>query len=194
MPPRPVGRRGKPVVFAIMARHMENDGHKFYLSDNGVWLTDYVPPDPRYLMLLGEDDQPKTCNDCGAEPGEEHQGCCDVERCPLCRNGNQAMCCDIHAYNEERPDDFNPEWENIREVWTGFWPGELEARAMNWWSRCTPWPGQKYGPYVDCPPDHPDASPDLNRYSSYLHTGKDPGPSKLDAHQQAIMDGEREWH
>lgn len=39
-----VGKRhGKPVVFVICAKKMHEDGHVFYLSENGVWLTDRVP-------------------------------------------------------------------------------------------------------------------------------------------------------
>ena len=41
-------RRGKPVVLRIDARRMRDDGHEFFLSDNGVWLTDHVPP--TYLL------------------------------------------------------------------------------------------------------------------------------------------------
>ena len=37
-------RRGKPVILKIDAAKMVNDGHAFYLSANGVWLTDHVPP------------------------------------------------------------------------------------------------------------------------------------------------------
>lgn len=38
-----VGKRhGVPVVFKIDSQRMFNDGAKFYLSRNGVWLTDYV--------------------------------------------------------------------------------------------------------------------------------------------------------
>lgn len=37
-------RRGKPVVLTVDARRMHQDGQKFYLSVNGVWLTDSVPP------------------------------------------------------------------------------------------------------------------------------------------------------
>lgn len=40
-------RHGKPVVFSIDAKQMYNDGIKFYLSNNGVWLTKYV--DVKYL-------------------------------------------------------------------------------------------------------------------------------------------------
>lgn len=46
-----VGRRsGTPVVFKILARAMHQEGHVFYCSDNGVWLTDHVPP--KYLKRL----------------------------------------------------------------------------------------------------------------------------------------------
>jgi putative RNA 2'-phosphotransferase len=38
-----VGRRhGKPVVLSIDAARMHEDGYKFFLSANGVWLTEYV--------------------------------------------------------------------------------------------------------------------------------------------------------
>lgn len=38
-----VGKRhGKPIVLKIKAEEMYNNGFKFYLSQNGVWLTKYV--------------------------------------------------------------------------------------------------------------------------------------------------------
>ena len=38
-----VGRRhGKPIVLVVDTKRMAEDGHKFYLSRNGVWLTDFV--------------------------------------------------------------------------------------------------------------------------------------------------------
>jgi len=37
------GRHGKPVVLVIQALAMHEKGHVFYLSANGVWLTDHVP-------------------------------------------------------------------------------------------------------------------------------------------------------
>lgn len=41
-----VGRRyGKPVVLTVDARAMHERGFLFYLAENGVWLTDSVPPD-----------------------------------------------------------------------------------------------------------------------------------------------------
>lgn len=41
---RAVGtRHGRPVIFQIDAAAMAASGHLFYCSDNGVWLTDFVP-------------------------------------------------------------------------------------------------------------------------------------------------------
>ena len=36
-------RRGVPTILKIDAYNMHKDGHEFYLSENGVWLTDHVP-------------------------------------------------------------------------------------------------------------------------------------------------------
>ncbi|KLT69532.1 RNA 2'-phosphotransferase [Flavobacterium sp. ABG] len=41
------GRRGKPVILTVDAERMQLEGFKFYLSENGVWLTDEVPA--RYI-------------------------------------------------------------------------------------------------------------------------------------------------
>jgi putative RNA 2'-phosphotransferase len=38
-------RRGRPVVLVIEAGRMHRDGHPFYQSENGVWLTEAVPPE-----------------------------------------------------------------------------------------------------------------------------------------------------
>jgi putative RNA 2'-phosphotransferase len=39
-----VGKRhGKPIVLFINAKNMFEDGHKFYLSENNVWLVNNVP-------------------------------------------------------------------------------------------------------------------------------------------------------
>ncbi len=46
-----VGKRhGRPVVFRVDARAMHIDGFIFYLSENGVWLTDSVPA--KYLSEI----------------------------------------------------------------------------------------------------------------------------------------------
>jgi putative RNA 2'-phosphotransferase len=43
---RAVGKRhGKPVVLEIRALRMHQNGFKFFLSENNVWLTDAVPPE-----------------------------------------------------------------------------------------------------------------------------------------------------
>lgn len=46
-----VGRRhGKEVVYRIDSGQMYRDGYKFYLSENGVWLTKEVPV--KYLEMV----------------------------------------------------------------------------------------------------------------------------------------------
>lgn len=46
-----VGRRhGTPLALEIDAKQMYQDGVKFYLSHNGVWLTEHV--DPKYIMKI----------------------------------------------------------------------------------------------------------------------------------------------
>ena len=41
-------RHGRPVVLVIEAARLHRAGHVFYLAENGVWLTDRVPPE--YIM------------------------------------------------------------------------------------------------------------------------------------------------
>lgn len=36
-------RHGKPVIYTVHSKQMYEDGYKFYLSVNGVWLTKEVP-------------------------------------------------------------------------------------------------------------------------------------------------------
>ena len=38
-------RHGRPVVLAVDAAAMCRAGHEFFVSANGVWLTDAVPPE-----------------------------------------------------------------------------------------------------------------------------------------------------
>lgn len=46
-----VGRRhGKPVILSVDARRMYDDGVKFYISNNGVWLTEFV--DKKYISIV----------------------------------------------------------------------------------------------------------------------------------------------
>lgn len=45
-----VGKRhGKAIVLAVRAGDMHRAGHRFWLSENGVWLTEKVPPE--YLSV-----------------------------------------------------------------------------------------------------------------------------------------------
>lgn len=44
-----IGKRcGKPYVLRINTKQMAEDGIKFYLSNNGVWLTEYI--DAKYII------------------------------------------------------------------------------------------------------------------------------------------------
>lgn len=46
-----VGKRhGKLVILSVNAKQMHADGFKFFISANGVWLTDFVPT--KYLEVL----------------------------------------------------------------------------------------------------------------------------------------------
>ncbi|MBW1294584.1 RNA 2'-phosphotransferase [Aquimarina litoralis] len=38
-------RRGVPIILSVRSGEMHRNGIKFYQSDNGVWLTDNVPPE-----------------------------------------------------------------------------------------------------------------------------------------------------
>lgn len=42
-------RHGNPVIFIVDSKQMFEDGCVFYLSENGVWLTDFV--DKKYLKI-----------------------------------------------------------------------------------------------------------------------------------------------
>jgi putative RNA 2'-phosphotransferase len=43
-------RRGIPVILRVMSGRMHRDGYLFFRSENGVWLTDKVPPE--YLEVI----------------------------------------------------------------------------------------------------------------------------------------------
>lgn len=45
-------RRGKPIILAVNSAAMHKDGFQFYLSHNGVWLTDRVPAEYLRQELL----------------------------------------------------------------------------------------------------------------------------------------------
>jgi putative RNA 2'-phosphotransferase len=50
------GRRGIAVVLSVQSRMMHCAGHVFYLSENGVWLTEHVPA--AYLGLAEVEEHP----------------------------------------------------------------------------------------------------------------------------------------
>jgi putative RNA 2'-phosphotransferase len=43
-------RHGKSAILKVEARYMHAKSFKFFIADNGVWLTDHVPPE--FLVLL----------------------------------------------------------------------------------------------------------------------------------------------
>ena len=45
-------RHGKPIVFMVLAEEMYKDNFQFFISENGVWLTDNVPT--KYLEIKDE--------------------------------------------------------------------------------------------------------------------------------------------
>jgi putative RNA 2'-phosphotransferase len=49
-----VGRRhGKPAVLSIDAKQMANQGHTFFQSANGIWLTEHVPAN--FISLITQE-------------------------------------------------------------------------------------------------------------------------------------------
>ncbi len=74
------------------------------------------------------------CHDCGADPGRQHIGGCDVARCAY--TGKQYIsCCDVviledGSYDFRMPTDH----ECHPDVWTGEWPGVGDCRRLGWYT------------------------------------------------------------
>lgn len=94
------------------------------------------------------------CPDCGVKPGEFHQGGCDVERCPMC-GGQRISCGCNYRFCGMDLDTF---YLAHRAPWSGEWPGKLECREFNWWSKMVTGRG-----WVSCSKDDPEAHENLNR-------------------------------
>ena len=47
-------RRGKPVILVVRAAALAEEGHEFFLTENGVWLTDRVPTE---FLVFPDDDR-----------------------------------------------------------------------------------------------------------------------------------------
>lgn len=119
----------------------------------------------------------KPCPDCGVEVGQPHDDGCDVARCLW--DGSQRIQCDkslaadccralVKMGEKDLADDLahylsldDPDHDCGREVWTGEWPGDADAAALGWFIYWGPDFGERG--WVSCAPDHPGASPDLNR-------------------------------
>jgi hypothetical protein len=103
----------------------------------------------------------EACPDCGAVIDEPHRDGCDVARCLA--TGMQRIQCDGMHYSQGPPGCFIPVTCG-QDIWSGLWPGEAECAEYGWHSYFrAPRPGEQYGEWVRCDPDHPDAGPDLNR-------------------------------
>jgi hypothetical protein len=83
--------------------------------------------------MTGRD--PRSCGDCGANPGEEHDDGCDVARCLV--TGRQRISCDmlttVFGYRESLPHD-----DCGSQVWSGEWPGAAECEEYDWWAHESP--------------------------------------------------------
>jgi hypothetical protein len=57
------------------------------------------------------------CFNCKVVAGKIHKNRCDIERCSVC--GGQYVSCKCEQHDKQFA------------YWTGFWPGELECKALN---------------------------------------------------------------
>ncbi len=112
------------------------------------------------------------CRDCGAPIGQPHQDGCDIARCLWtgiqriqCAGGLTAEVCKVlhEADRGDLADELaeyhgldDPDHDCGNDIWTGVWPGVAEAEEYGWYSYFGP-------PWVQCGPDHPEATADLNR-------------------------------
>ena len=108
----------------------------------------------------------RNCPDCGVEPGNEHEGGCDVERCTVC-NGQRLQCVleDEDGELVTECEDHDPS----QVKWTGEWPGVVECQEKGWYCIFVPHKG-----FFPCTKDYPKATEDLNRWTVFVMSGTDP--------------------
>ncbi|HMG62790.1 MAG TPA: hypothetical protein VK599_07570 [Streptosporangiaceae bacterium] len=94
----------------------------------------------------------RSCGDCGARPGEAHEGGCDVARC-LITGSQRLSCCMVHEPGPRCDGD----------IWSGRWPGEDDAIRLGWYCYFAPEVTTGATGWIRCAPEHPRARPDLNR-------------------------------
>tara|TARA_R110002096_G_scaffold273422_10_gene467302 strand:+ start:2311 stop:2886 length:576 start_codon:yes stop_codon:yes gene_type:complete len=51
-------RHGRPIVLMVDSGTMHQQGHEFFLSENGVWLTESVPPE--FVSIQTDEQQSQT--------------------------------------------------------------------------------------------------------------------------------------
>ncbi|MFI7467476.1 hypothetical protein [Nonomuraea sp. NPDC049646] len=83
------------------------------------------------------------CSDCHVNPGQPHAAGCDVAQCPDC--GRQRLDCAQHTSTSPA-------------IWTGLFPGLIEASREGWWHR----PDADQG-WAECAWDAPGARPNVAR-------------------------------
>lgn len=71
-------RHGRPVIYQIDSKRMFEKGYKFYLSKNGIWLTDSVPTKYLYKIAIPR------CPECGAVLDVVVKGSSYVINCNNC--------------------------------------------------------------------------------------------------------------
>jgi hypothetical protein len=101
------------------------------------------------------------CPDCQVTVGAQHDNGCDVARCLW--TGLQRLSCQWFGL-----DPVLTEHDCGGDVWTGHWPGEVEATSLGFWciwDGPDPERGWDYTGrgWVRVTADHPEAQPDLNR-------------------------------
>lgn len=132
---------------------------------------------------MSDDLEPRSCYDCGVEPGTVHEAGCDIARCMW--TGQQAIQCSdglvaeaARALKATGVDENNEIADALLyhygvdidhdcgdDTWTGIWPGIVEAREYGFWCYFGPDHGQRGWHQVDA--DHPWATEDLNKVVSY---------------------------